>query len=91
VPPPPDSDYRVYVEKRLFQVIGQEERFGRSRETWFRALQVIPDQVDELIGVAEEKKRLAQYTRTKSRNPAAAWLNASVRTALQGWYARQKA
>jgi hypothetical protein len=90
VPPPTGGEYRAYVEQRLFQVIGQDERFGRMRETWYRALQVVPDQVDELIGVALEKKRLGQFTRTKSTNPMAAWLNASVRTALQGWYARAK-
>ncbi|HVX56957.1 MAG TPA: hypothetical protein VHA37_04445 [Candidatus Saccharimonadales bacterium] len=72
----PGGNHRAYLEERLFKTIGQEERHGLSGSMWQRALDQIPDDLDELLSYAIEGKRLGRIAKLPR------WLNTSTRAAL---------
>ncbi|MDE2104570.1 MAG: hypothetical protein KGL39_45465 [Patescibacteria group bacterium] len=72
------SDYRAYVQGRLCQAIGRHELSGLSGSMWGRALDRVPEELDELISFGLEAKKLGRI-----KGPLAAWLNVSTRKAIQ--------
>lgn len=71
------GSFGAYLEDRLFRLIGDHERNGRSGPTWRRALAEIPEELDELCGVCEDMKRVGRM-----KSPGA-WMNVATRQALQ--------
>jgi hypothetical protein len=71
-------DYQAYVEHRLFASIGEQERTGRCRLMWARAVREIPEQLDELLGHA-----LMLRATTQPNLKLGAWLNRAVYRELQ--------
>ena len=81
-------DYRAYVRERLFETIGRAEESGRCAWLWIRAVELIPERVDALVSEVRDMKRTAAFSRTSSKNPAAAWLNVATHSALEAYYGR---
>jgi hypothetical protein len=84
------TDYQRYVEERLFSIIGAHERHGPSWWLWSDGLEKIPATIDMLCGVVEDMKRTGKrFTRTKSANPTAAYLNSAVHKALDMYHQKE--
>lgn len=78
------NDTQRHAEDRLFGVVGEHERFGRSGEMFRRAARLIPDETLEVVSFAVEQKRLGRLKRS-----IGAYLNACLRSALEAHYAKQ--